>query len=253
MEFLALSTNRNFEKNEVTISGDTIMIDIIDHTAPNLGPQAYQGDFNISAILDQHSQDHGCIAIFPAQFTPDAPLIAIETTQLTLSTKTGVNMSQNTPETLPGKQHAGSSFSVLSSKYGSYAFAYILTPFKGCSKEEAIFVYRDSINTNIMVDNQKIEGTKIDSLKLFLDTWLPITIEGPDTIAAGVKQVYTVKATPKAVVQLSADIGIINRSRVTNGTNFILDTEGLNVGEEVTIKAGYKYWDGVSTKKITLV
>ena len=91
------------------------------------------------------------------------------------------------------------------------------------------------------------------SLKLFLDTWLPITIEGPDTIAAGVKQVYTVKATPKAVVQLSADIGIINRSRVINGTNFILDTEGLNVGEEVTIKAGYKYWDGVSTKKITLV
>jgi hypothetical protein len=253
MEFLALSTNRNFEKNEITISGDSIVINILDHTKPDIGLQEYSGGFSISELLDQHSQDHGCIAIFPGQYTPNTPLIAIETTQLSLPNKTGVNTSLNTAETLPGKQFAGSPFSVISSKFNSYTFVYILTPFKGCSKEDAIFVYRDSSNAEVTADNQKVEGAKINSLKAYLDTWMPITINGPDTITAGVKQVYTVSATPKATVELSADIGVINRSRVLNGGNFILDTEGLNVGEVINIKTGYKFWNGLSTKTITLV
>jgi hypothetical protein len=53
-------------------------------------------------------------------------------------------------------------------------------------------------------------------------------------------------------VYLSTDIGVINRSRVTESKTFQLDTTGLEAGETVTIKAGYKYWSGVTKMVITL-
>jgi len=252
MEFLALSTNRKILENVITINDDLLSLKIVDNTAPDIPQVTLTGSFNLSELLANNSQDHGCIALIPQGMNTDSKFLAIETTQLSLPSKTGVNLSLNTPDTLPGKQHAGSPFSVINKLYGTYAFLYILTPYKGCSKEDVIFIYRDTDNAEITIDNQKIEGEKINSLKAFLDTWLPITIEGPDTIAAGVKQVYTVTAPAKAIVELSADIGVINRSRILNGGNFVLNTESLNAGEVITIKSGYKYWTGVSTKTITL-
>jgi hypothetical protein len=86
----------------------------------------------------------------------------------------------------------------------------------------------------------------------FLISWLPITITGPDTIAAGSVQEYTTVAPANTTVLLETDVGVINRSRVTNGRTFTLDTTGLEPGETVTIKAGYKFWAGASKKIITL-
>ena len=252
MDFFALSTNRNFTQNNISINGDTLSISIIDNTATDLGSQTYTGQFSLKELLEKNSQDHGCIAIFPAQYTPDAPLIAVETTQISFPSRTGVNLSQNTPETMVGKQHAGSPFSVLSEKYGSYAFVYILTPFKGCSANDVTFVYRDTQNAVVTNNGNPVTSLKMSSMKSFLDAWMPIKITGPSSVNAGEKDTYTVTCPDNATVYLTADIGVINRNRIANNGTFTLDTSGLEAGEVVNIKAGYKFWSGVSTTKITL-
>lgn len=253
MNFYKVSTNRTITTNSIAINGDSLTITIVDENSANAQkPLTFTGTFSLNDLIAKHSQDHGCIAIFPNTFNPDAFLIAIETTKQSIQNKVEIDLTLNTTSTLEGKQSAGSPNSVIANK-GSYAYFYILTPYKDCSKDDLIFVYRDTDNIELNIDEQQPNATSINSMKYFLDSWLPNTINGPDTITAGVKQVYSITAPEKTTVYLSSDIGIINRNRVSNGNNFILDTDGLNAGEIITIKTGYKYWSGVSTKTITLV
>ena len=252
MQFYKLLTNRNIVTNQVEIHGDSLKISITDQNDDLQSKPSFVGEFSISQLIADYSQDHGCIALFPSMFADGAPIVALETTQASLPFKTGVNLSQNLPNTLEGKQFAGSPFSIITNTFGSYAFAYILTPFKNCSKDDLIVVVRDSESLDLKAEGATPSTQSIASMKYFLDAWMPITITGPSAMSVDSTQTFTVEAPDNAVVYLSSDIGVLNRSQVRNGGSFILNTDGLLAGESITIKAGYKYWASVSKKTIDL-
>jgi hypothetical protein len=253
MEFLSLSTNRVLTKNEISITGDTLTIEIHDDTqADGIGTTKAKDTFSLSDLIQKYSQDHGCIALFPQGMNDDSTFLAVETTQLSLPDKTKPNEGYISQTTTEGKQFSGSPYSVVNGRYASYAYLYILTPSINCSVDEITIVYRAN-NPDVELNGvQQTGAQEIISMKNYLDTWLPISIDGAPTMTAGQSQEYTVTAPENTTVYLSADIGMLNRARVKNGSVFKLNTDGLEAGEVVTIKAGYKFWDGVSRKEITL-
>lgn len=255
MNFYKLSTNRDLTKNKVTIEGDNITIEIEDNTqASGIGVTKAIGTFSLSDLISKFSQDHGCIALFPKNMysTESSDIIALETTQLSLPEKTVSGENFVSEETTPGKHLSGSPFSVIAGRYGSYGYVYVLTPSVDCSADDLIIVVREN-NAEITVNGSEPSTETIPSMKQFLDAWLPITIEGADTIKANETQQYTVQSPANTMVYLESDIGIINRSRVASGGSFQLDASGLNTGEKIKIKTGYKFWHGVSEKVITVV
>jgi hypothetical protein len=252
MEFYKLSTNRTLSVNNVTVNGDSLTINITDSTNKDtLGNQSWSGEFSLVNLITNYSQDHGCIAIYPQTVIDGSPLLAMETTQISYNERASSTAATQSP-TVPGKYLAGSPFSVVSSKVGSYAYVYILTPYVNCNISDLILVYRDSSAVVINNSATVTDATPITSMKHFLDSWLPITVTGPLSIATGTTQTYTVSAPANTTVYLSTDIGIINRSRIVSGGSFNLDTSGLAAGEIVDIKAGYKFWSGISNTKVTL-
>lgn len=259
MIFLKLTTNRTLSKNKISINGDEITIEVIDTTNDNaegLGITKTKDTFKLSELIANFSQDHGCIALIPRKMTSsdESPMLAMETTQLSLPHKVASGESFESEPTTPGKNLSGSPYAMIAERYGSYGYVYILTPTVNCAVEDLIIVYRDSLSAEVTVDDEPItSAVPIQSTKLFLDTWMPITIDGPDTISVDGINTYTVTSTPNAVIYVSADIGIINRSRVTSGKSFTLNASGLEAGETITIKSGYKFWHGVTDKVITVV
>ena len=254
MDFYAVSTTRVLETNEITIDGDTITINISDITMANiLGNTSASDSFSLSSLVSAYAEDHGCIAIIPQTMAMNSKMMVIETTQLSLPEKSAPGTSYTSYVTSEGKHYAGSPYSVIDSRYSSYGYLYILTPTANCSITDVTIIYRDSPSANVTVLGTPIvpKGT-IPSTHAFLADWLPITITGPDTVTAGDKATYTLTGTPGTTIYLSTDIGVINRSRVAEGRTVQLDTSGLEAGEQVTIKVGYKHWSGVSTKVITI-
>ena len=257
MEFIKLHTNREITGNTVEVSGDTLTVTVVDSTLfETQGHITRTESFSISDLITNYSQDHGCLAFYPADLFPNGSsnLLVIETTQLSLPEKAKPGEEYTSFVTTPGKQYSGSPFSVINTRFNSYAFLYILTPYADCSSSDLIVVCRDSTSLTVTVDGTTPNfTTSIMSLKGFLDTWMPITITGPTHVNAGSSVSYTVYASSNATVYLSTDIGMINRSKITNNKTFLLNTDGLTAGETITIKTGYKYWSGVSTFTVTLV
>jgi len=253
MDFYALSTNRNLTKNEIIINDDNLSISITDETVVDRGVHNFNWNINLSELISNYSQDHGCIAVFPTQFVPDSSYTAIETTQLSFPARTGINFSQNHSETMAGKQMAGSPFSVITNNFASYAFLYVLTPYKNCSVDEIVLVFRDAPTGTCTKNGSIITANKLSSMKIFLDSWLPITINGPSSITVGTSESYSISSQDGCIIYLSSDQGIINKSRIKNGGSFLLDSTGLNVGDSIVIKAGYKFWAGITDKTISIV
>jgi hypothetical protein len=253
MVFLKLSTNRTLSMNKVTIEGDTLTINIKDATNDSnaMGVTEAEDSFSLSDLIAKYSQDHGCIALLPKDMTSRevSKFVALETTQLSLPEKTVSGNSYSSEVTTPGKHLSGSPYNVISGRYSSYGYVYILTPTINCAVEDLIIIYRDTGSADVTVDGQSVvnTATAIESTKLFLDSWMPVAINGPLTIKTGEKNTYTVTSTAGTTIYLESNIGIINRSRVVSGKSFVLDAYGLEPGEVITVKAGYKYWHGVST------
>ena len=253
MDFYALTTNRDLPTNDITITGDTLTINIVDSTMANIfGNTGTNDSFSLSSLVTDYAQDHGCIAIIPQGMQANARMMIIETTQLSYPERAAPGDSYTSYQTTPGKNYAGSPYSVIDSRYRSYGYVYILTPTATCSVDDCTVIYR-AANANVVMNGSTISPIDtIESTHAFLHNWLPITITGAATITAGSTATYTVTGTANTTVYLSTDIGVINRSRVTESKTFQLDTTGLEAGETVTIKAGYKYWSGVTKMVITL-
>jgi hypothetical protein len=201
------------------------------------------------------AQDHGCIAVSYDKVTQTLTLV--ETTQLSFSEKynpTKTFAKYQNPLVTPGTPGY-----VLDQKFGGSGFFFILTPFVNCSVNDLVFLFRDTTNpeigttTSFSYNGTVQNPTTIPSIIDFLTSWLPITLTGNTSVVAGDKSTYTVNCPAGTTVYISSDIGIINRSQVTNGQSFVLDTSGLHAGETVKIKLGYKFWSGVSTQNILIV
>jgi len=253
MDFYALTTNRILPTNDISIVGDTLTINISDVTMANsFGNTSTSDSFSLSNLISNYAVDHGCIAIIPQGMQANARMMTIETTQLSLVEKAAPGSSYTSYQTTEGKHYAGSPYSVIDSRYRSYGYVYILTPRINCTVDECSVIYRDS-NANVTVNGSQITPTaSITSTHAFLANWMPITISGGSTITAGDTATYTVSGTANTTIYVSADIGTVNRGRVAEGGSFQLNTAGLEAGETVTIKVGYKTWSGVATKVVTL-
>ena len=257
MNFLKLTTNRTLSKNEVTISGNTLTISIVDtneqqNTSVDIPAFSFTGTFDLSEIISNYSQDHGCIAIHPVNMMDGGQLVVTETTQLSLPEKVAIGDSYTSVDTTTGKYYSGSPFSVINTRYRSYCYLYILTPYANCNVSDLIIVYRDTPNAVILNDGSSVSSNAITSMKAYLDAWLPITVNGPTTITAGSSQSYTINSQEGTTVYLTLDNGITNRTKIKNGQSFLINTEGLSSGEVITVKLGYKYWASVSEFQITL-
>ena len=248
MDFYALTTTRKLETNDIVIDGDSLTITL----ANAVGNTSLTGTVSLSEVISSYSQDHGCIAILPRSMVMESNIMVIETTQLSQSEKAAPGDSYTSFQTNPGKHYAGSPFSVIDSRFRSYAYLYILTPSANCSPSDCTILYRD-LNANVTVNGSPITPVDtITSTHAFLANWMPITISGGSTITAGSTATYTVTGTPNTTIYVSTDSGTVNRSRVAEGGTFQLNTSGLDAGEQLTIKVGYKTWSGVATKVITL-
>lgn len=111
---------------------------------------------------------------------------------------------------------------------------------------------KDKTSHKLFVDGKLQSPPALPSLKLFLESWLPIEIKGPAKMKPDTIADFTIGAPEGAVVYIEATAGIINRMRARDGQKFSLETRGLETGEEIAIKAGYKFWPGVAEKRVVL-
>jgi hypothetical protein len=169
---------------------------------------------------------------------------------------------KDTP-TSRGRHNAASPAWVLKQRLDATAFLYLLTPVRDCTLEDAVLVFhgvdnepetptKDQTTHKLFVDGKLQSPPELPSLKMFLESWLPIDIKGPAKMKPDMIADFTIGAPEGAVVYIEATAGIINRMRARNGQNFSLETRGLETGEEIAIKAGYKFWPGVAEKRVVL-
>ena len=228
--------------------------------------------FDLPDIIKKYGEDHGCIALcYSPKFADD--LIWHETTRFTCAERIASNKSytsimetgpsvKDTP-TSRGRHNAASPAWVIKQRLDATAFLYLLTPVRDCKLEDAVLVFhgvdnapetptKDQTTHKLFVDGKLQSPPALPSLKMFLESWLPIEIKGPAKMKPDTIADFTIGAPEGAVVYIEATAGIINRMRARDGQKFSLETRGLEVGEEIAIKAGYKFWPGVSEKRVVL-
>ncbi|MFN4282442.1 MAG: hypothetical protein ACK4NA_07365 [Alphaproteobacteria bacterium] len=237
------------------------------------GDKHISRDDDLSEVIEKYAEDHGCIALCYSPKFPDE-LIWHETTRFSYAERMPSNrsytsimeigLSVNDTPNARGRHNAASPAWVLKQRLGATPFLYLLTPVRGCSVEDAIVVFHGADNEpgtpeknrtthDILVDGKRTSPPPLPSLKMFLETWLPIGIDGPGQIDATTSADFHIAAPEGATVHLEATAGIINRSQARNGQRFTLDTRGLDAGDHIEIRAGYKFWSGVSSKTIVLI
>lgn len=228
---------------------------------------------DLAEIIDQYSEDHGCIALC---YTPRSKneLIWHETTRFTYgerisSDRSYTSMMQiglsinDTPQKL-GRHNAASPAAILKQRLDATPILYLLTPSRRCAVEDAIIVFHgvdpdpsipEELRTthSLTLDGNLQAPPMMPSLKMFLEKWLPIRINGPDSIRADQTEKYLLTNTHGGEIYVEATGGVLNRSRAKSGQRIQLDTRGLEAGEEIIIKAGYKFWSGISQKKIEII
>jgi hypothetical protein len=229
--------------------------------------------YNLAEIIGRYSEDHGCIALcYTPRFKDE--LVWHETTRFTYGERISSDRSyssmmqdglsiNDTPQKR-GRHNAASPAAILKQRLDATPVLYLLTPARGCSVNNSIIVFHgvdpdpgipEEFRTthSLSVDGNIQAPPMMPSLKMFLESWLPIAIGGPDLIPADQTAKYLLTNMQGGEIYLEATGGILNRSRAKNGQQVLLDTRGLETGEEITIKAGYKFWPGISQKKIAII
>ena len=260
-EIMPASTTCHIDDGQLTL----------DATWPSKS-KVLTGNYDLRDIIQKYSEDHGCIALC---YSPKYPgeLIWHETTRFSCAERMPSSRSytsvmeigvsiKDTPDS-KGRHNAASPAFVLKQRLDATPFLYLLTPARNCAVDDAVVVLpavdsapqasQSSQTSQQLFLNGNLQMPPVmASLKMFLEGWLPITISGPDQIQAGGTATYTIGAPPGTTVYLEASAGLINRSRAIAGQTFTLDASGLLADETLSIKAGYKFWPGVTSKKVTL-
>ena len=230
------------------------------------------GSFDLPDIIKKYGEDHGCIALcYSPKFTDD--LIWHETTRFSCAERIASNKSYasimeigfsvNDSPAVRGRHNAASPAWVLKQRLDATPFLYLLTPVRDCKLEDAVLVFHGvdnepetptkyQTNHKLFVDGKLQSPPALPSLKMFLESWLPIEIKGPAKMKPDTIADFIIGAPEGAVVYIETTAGIINRMRARNGQKFSLETRGLETGEEIAIKAGYKFWPGVAETRVVL-
>ena len=199
---------------------------------------------NLQDLVDRHSQDHGCVVIG----IKDESVLAYEANAMTVSTRLS-------PHSRPqGSIKSSTPLSTYREAGGAdMPLAYLLTPTKGCALEECtLYFFAEDKPMIITSEGSSLVAEDGPVIGVFLQTWLPISLEGDGSVNAGQATAFKVRAPEGAVVFLEATAGVLNRSRAINGDVVTLDANGLRSGETLRIKAGYRFWPSKVEKSYTV-
>jgi hypothetical protein len=220
--------------------------------------------FDLNDIVARFSEDHGCVAL--ATNGMFNSLSWFETTRISNMYRMPANKAFASDfalgEAVKSDSESEGRYNVASPAWvlkenGMYPLLFILTPFSGCTLSDCTLIWKaiegQPEMARFIVDGQDQENAAvIASIKQHMAEWLPITLAGPDTVAADGTAQYMISAEVPSNIYISASSGILNRSIAKNGQTLLIDARGLAAGEQIEIKLGYKWWPGASKKVVTV-
>jgi hypothetical protein len=161
-----------------------------------------------------------------------------------------------------GDGESGGRFNVASPAWvlkesGMYPLLFILTPYAGCSLADCTLIWKaiegQPDMANFLVDGQdQATAPIISSIKQYMADWLPITLNGPDTLAPDATASYAIACEVPSNIYITASCGLLNRTIARAGQQLLVDARGLAAGDKIEIKLGYKWWPGASKKAVTI-
>ena len=110
-------------------------------------------------------------------------------------------------------------------------------------------------NSNLIIPDSENSFFSDEEVLSYRNEIFPtVEIVGDDTMSVNSEKNYVISCSdPEIEIYLETTKGIINYSRVYSGTSITLSSSNLNVGDEIKLKSGFKYWSGKSEKIITIV
>lgn len=136
----------------------------------------------------------------------------------------------------------------LQYKSDKLRLAWLITPYKGCSLEDAtLLLYDDGqIDLSGLNISEAVENFRYRAFPS-IDINGPFTISPGETISLSVTQ-----AIPGTVIYLEATSGVLNKSRLSGSGTVQLAAQELDSGDQIKIKAGYRHWTGDAEHIITV-
>jgi hypothetical protein len=110
-------------------------------------------------------------------------------------------------------------------------------------------------NSNLIIPNSEDSFFSDQEVLSYRNEIFPtLEIVGDDTMSVNSEKSYLISCSdPEIEIYLETTKGIINYSRVYSGTSITLSSSNLSVGDEIKLKAGFKYWSGKTEKIINVV
>ncbi|CAB5238725.1 hypothetical protein UFOVP375_7 [uncultured Caudovirales phage] len=218
--------------------------------------------FDLDQIVAQYSEDHGCVALgvsekwFAWKETTRVSYLYRMPAGRSFSSEFVIGNAVKDDGTQSGSHNVASPAWVLAQD-GHYPLLFILTPYKGCSLSDCTIIWK-AIEGQPNAAQFLIDGVSqasvvpVSSIKEYLSSWLPISLSGPDTISAGASAQYAISCEVPSDIYITASCGFINRAVAKSGQSLTIDTRGLQPGEKIEIKLGYKWWPGASKKTVAI-
>lgn len=144
---------------------------------------------------------------------------------------------------------------------GRIPIVLVATPYKGCSLDDCtVFVLSDDGTTHEGFEFEAETPLLGHFLRgdLFDETGIPdfmdkIKIFGPDTMDPdSVIELEVIPPYENQTVYIEYDGGYINKTKFTGSNRILIDSKFLSSGDQITVKAGYKYWASDNKKIITI-
>lgn len=141
---------------------------------------------------------------------------------------------------------------------GLISMIWIFSPYKGCKLEDCSIVIRHL--SNIPVVSNFIYSKQISNLSDFIykdfawgeNNYPKIICSNSAKI--GEKFYFDVETPNNNPIYLQANIGILNKNRITTNTSVEVNlTDIQDNNEDLEIKLSYKYWTAIVEKKINLI
>jgi hypothetical protein len=158
-----------------------------------------------------------------------------------------------TPNTFMGKVTVGDFYA----RKNLIPMILIFTPYKDCEFSECNVLIRKL--KNIEVSTNVVFHKTISTISEFMAFDFPWEeqnypkIISPSEAKIGEKINLEVISPNNRPVYLETNIGTLNKTKVTSDTKIELDLSNVqDIDEDVEIKLSYKYWSGITGKKIKL-
>lgn len=246
MKKIKLDVRKTYENAEssrwygakILLSGDLLTLTtrsvISNEDGAYLGESGTELSVHLADVLT-HSEDHG-FTLLTATFNNENEPVKLDSEQVinkTVVDKTYVLHYKHTADNRLG---------------------YLLTPSKSSDINDCTLLLFDDgfidlsgidFDDTIAFDSEGALDVNIFD-KITLNTQ-------PTVLANGSIDIIVNQAIPNTIIYLEATAGRLSHYRVTKSTTIKFFADGLEPGEVVKIKAGYKYWSGDAETLVEVV